>query len=256
MSTDGAGLAGLGNSLHRRGSADQLADEILERIVNGHIRPGTSLREAAIADAGGVSRNTARETLRILVAGGLVQHYPQRGAVVCELGPDDIRDIYRLRLMMELEGVQAAGQLRPEQEECLSQAVEDFEAAAVSKDVARLVAADIGFHARIVELSDSPRLNRFYRSIANEVRFGFSVVSVLDREVEQPGPLVEEHRQICLHLVRGDATAAAELLTSHLRRFGERLYEVFSRLDDDQENTARSGHVNKKRVSATGPVAW
>jgi len=156
---------------------------------------------------------------------------------------------------MELEGVRAAGQLRPEQEERLRQAVEDFEAAAASQDVARLVAADIGFHSRIVELADSPRLNRFYRSIANEVRFGFSVVSVLDREVEQPGPLVEEHRQICLHLIQGDITAAAELLTAHLRRFGERLYEVFSRLDDDRENTATSGHRDELRVSAAGPAA-
>lgn len=255
MSTDSAGLAGLGNSLHRRGSADQLADEILERIVSGQIRPGTSLREAALADAGGVSRNTARETLRILIAGGLVQHYPQRGAVVCKLSPDDIRDIYRLRMMMELEGVRAAGQLRPEQEKRLSQAVEGFEAAAASKDVARLVAADIGFHSRIVELADSPRLNRFYRSIANEVRFGFSVVSVLDREAEQPGPLIEEHRQIFLHLMHGDTTAAAERLTAHLRHFGERLYEVFSRLDDHRESTAASGHRKDKRVSAGGQVA-
>ena len=132
-------------------------------------------------------------------------------------------------MMMELEGVRAAGDLRPEQEKRLSQAVEDFEAAAASKDVARLVAADIGFHSRIVELAGSPRLNRFYRSVASEVRFGFSVVSVLDREVEQPGPLVEEHRQIRLHLIQGDTTAAAELLTAHLTHFGERLYEVFSR---------------------------
>ena len=255
MSVDSAGLAGLGNSLHRRGSADQLADEILERIVSGQIRPGTSLREAALADAGGVSRNTARETLRILVAGGLVQHYPQRGAVVCELRPDDIRDIYRLRMMMELEGVRAAGHLRPAQAERLSQAVADFEAAAASKDVARLVAADISFHSRIVEIADSPRLNRFYRSVASEVRFGFSVVSVLDREVEEPGPLVEEHRQICLHLIHGDTTAAAELLTAHLTHFGERLYEVFSRLDTDRESTAASGHRDQERVSAAGPVA-
>ena len=246
MSTDSAGLAGLQNALHRRGSADQLADEILERIVNGRIRPGTSLREAALADAGGVSRNTARETLRILVAGGLVQHYPQRGAVVCELGPGDIRDIYRLRLIMEREGVRAAGQLLPQQEERLSHAVEDFEAAAASKDVARLVAADIGFHSRIVELADSPRLNRFYRSIANEVRFGFSVVSVLDREFEQPGPLVEEHRQIYLHLTQGDTTAAEKQLTAHLRRFGERLHEVFSRLCDDRTNTATSSRRDEQ----------
>jgi DNA-binding GntR family transcriptional regulator len=105
-----------------------------------------------------------------------------------------------------------------------------------------------------VELADSPRLNRFYRSIANEVRFGFSVVSVLDREAEQPGPLIEEHRQICLHLIQGDTTAAAELLTAHLRRFGERLYEVFSRLDNHRESTATSGW-DENRVSAAGPAA-
>jgi DNA-binding GntR family transcriptional regulator len=136
---------------------------------------------------------------------------------VCELGPDDIRDIYRLRMIMELEGVRAAGQLRPEQEQRLNQAVEDFEAAAASKDVAHLVAADI-------------------------------------REAEQPGPLIEEHRQICLHLIQGDTTAAAELLTAHLRRFGERLYEVFSRLDNHRGSTATSGR-DEKRVSAAGPAA-
>ena len=79
-------------------------------------------------------------------------------------------------------------------------------------------------------------------------------MSVLDREVEQPGPLIEEHRQICLHLIQGDTTAAAGLLTAHLRRFGERLYEVFSRLDDQRENTATSGR-DEKRVSAAGPAA-
>jgi DNA-binding GntR family transcriptional regulator len=64
-------------------------------------------------------------------------------------------------------------------------------------------------------------------------------VSVLDREAEQPGPLIEEHRQICLHLIQGDTAAAAELLTAHLRRFGERLYEVFSRLDNHRERQLR-----------------
>src|SRR5262249_33645903 len=124
-----------------------------------------------------------------------------------------------------------------------------------SKDVAHLVAADISFHSRIVELAGSPRLNRFYRSIANEVRFGFSGVSVLDREDEQPGPLIQEHRQLFLPLTQGAAPAADALLTAHLRRFGERRYEVFSRLDADSENKATSGHRNEKRASAAGPVA-
>lgn len=240
MSGAGAemGLAGLGEVVHRRGSAEQLADEVLERIVNGQIKPGASLRESALAEAGGVSRNTAREAIRILVSGGLVQHFSQRGAVVCELDADDIRDIYRLRLLMELEGVRAAKELRPEQASRLKDAIDDFEAAATTKDLGRLVAADLTFHARIVELADSPRLDRFYRSIANEVRFGFSIVSVIDREVEQPAPLVDEHRQIYRLLVLRDVESCTELLTAHLQHFGTRLQEVFSQLTTEGRGTA------------------
>jgi DNA-binding GntR family transcriptional regulator len=236
------GLVGLGKAVRRKGNAEQLADEILERIVTGQIAPGTPLREVAIAEAGGVARNTAREVLRLLMASGLVQHYPHRGVAVCELSGDDVRDIYNMRIMAELEGLNAATTVQPHHTRSLTEAIVDFEEAAADKDVARLVAADIVFHSRIVGLANSPRLDRFYGSLANEVRFGFSVLSVLDREFENPQPLVDEHRAILALLLRGEKESCGHLLVSHLRRFGSRMHEVISSRDESPGDSAPAGN--------------
>ena len=222
-------FAGLGATVHRKGSADQLAEEILDRIMSGQIPPGTSLREAALSSSGGVARNTAREAIRILVAEGLVQHYPHRGAVVCELDADDVRDVYRIRLMAELEGVRSATTLTAAQIRGFEDALATFEDAARSRSVSRLVAADLTFHTCIVELANSPRLERMYRSIANEVRFGFSLLSAADHEIDNPDPLIAEHRDIYDKLVSGNLDECAELLTTHLHVFCGRMEEVVAR---------------------------
>ncbi|QHG85518.1 GntR family transcriptional regulator (plasmid) [Rhodococcus rhodochrous] len=230
-------FAGLGATVQRKGSADQLAEEILDRIMNGQIPPGTSLREATLASSGGVARNTAREAIRILVAEGLVQHYPHRGAVVCELDADDVRDVYRIRLMAELEGVRSVTSLSPAQTRCFDESLARFEEAARSQSISRLVAADLAFHTCIVELAGSPRLERMYRSIANEVRFGFSLLSTADREIDNPDPLIAEHREIYKKLAVGDIDTCAQLLTDHLNFFSSRMQEVVRRRDNDQQVT-------------------
>ena len=70
-------LSGL--SIRRVSTADQVASLMRQRILRGEFKPGTSLREVVIAAAIGVSRNTLREALRILVQEGLVRHSVHRG---------------------------------------------------------------------------------------------------------------------------------------------------------------------------------
>ncbi|MDX6515390.1 MAG: hypothetical protein QOH73_1056, partial [Gaiellaceae bacterium] len=67
------------------------------RILAGEVRPGRPLREVALAEELGVSRNTLREILLVLASEGLVQHVPHHGARVVQLGVRDARDIYRVR---------------------------------------------------------------------------------------------------------------------------------------------------------------
>lgn len=235
------GFAGLGDAVRRKGSAEQLAEEILDRIIDGSIPPGAPLRESVLAREAGVARNTVREAIRILVADGLVQHFPNRGAVVCELTGDDVQDLYRVRLMAELEGVRSVTGLTTAQIATFEESLLAFSEAVGSKSPSAFVAADLCFHTLLVDLAGSPRLDRLYRSITNEVRFGFSLLTVADREVENSEPLVREHREIYEALVDGDVTRCAELLTEHLQRYQCRMVELVdrraaeSRADDSRE---------------------
>lgn len=71
------------------------------RIVTGDLKPGQALREMDIEADYGSSRGPVRESLRLLLQSGLVEHQPRRGFRVRDYTPDDVRNIYELRATLE-----------------------------------------------------------------------------------------------------------------------------------------------------------
>ena len=64
------------------------------RIITGDLQPGQPLREMEIQSHYGSSRGPVRESLRLLLQNGLVEHQQRRGFRVREYSPEDIRNIY------------------------------------------------------------------------------------------------------------------------------------------------------------------
>src|SRR5229473_6582660 len=91
--------------------ADQVATVLRQRILDGELRPGTSLQEVPLASALGVSRNTMREAMRILSLEGLLKRNLHRGVTVSQLSVRDVQEIYQLRRMLEIPAVLAAKDL-------------------------------------------------------------------------------------------------------------------------------------------------
>ena len=99
-------LSGL--SIQRVSTADQVAGLMRERILRGELKPGASLREVVIAAAIGVSRNTLREGLRILIQEGLVRHTVHRGITVTQLSSESASDIYGIRRLLEVAAIETS----------------------------------------------------------------------------------------------------------------------------------------------------
>ena len=80
---------------------DKATNTIREAIMSLHYRPGEPLIERHLCEETGVSRTLVREAFRLLEAEGLVRRESTRGLVVTELSPDEVRDIFDLRLILE-----------------------------------------------------------------------------------------------------------------------------------------------------------
>lgn len=93
-------------------------------IVSGEIKPGEKLIEVVLADRYGVSRTPIREALRRLEQDDLVQRDGRRVRVRLHR-PDEIMDIYEIRIVLEEAAARAAALRRtPLEVSLLSRAFE------------------------------------------------------------------------------------------------------------------------------------
>ena len=76
---------------------EQVAAKVGNRIVAGELAPGARIGEQELADEFGLSRGPVREAIRILEREGLVQVLPRRGAIVTQLSPTELREVFEIR---------------------------------------------------------------------------------------------------------------------------------------------------------------
>jgi DNA-binding GntR family transcriptional regulator len=188
-----------------------LRDDILAR----RLTPGARLVEFDLTERFEVSRGPVREALRRLAAEGLIEHVPNRGAVVRRLSRREIGELFAIRTELEALAARLAAEapdeapraefaraIRPVFEE------RDREAAAYFTENAE-------FHAAIMQLGG----NRQLRDVALRLQLPLIIsqardsltASVLDDSVR-------EHRQLATAILAHDAAAADAAIRAHLSR--------------------------------------
>lgn len=202
-------------ALDRTTTAAEAERVLRDTILDGSLEPGTHLREVQLAASLGVSRNTLREALRGLAEQGLVTHHPHRGVVVTDLSGADVADLFRLRLVLELAGLD---EIDEDGIERLGAATDSFAQALAAGDVVEALEHDFEFHRILVAALGSGRLAHTHARAQGELRL---VLLHLDRNYEPPQ--VAEHRAILDALRRDDRGAAGTALTNHLNLAAERL---------------------------------
>lgn len=215
---------GLPGELRRESTAEQVASVLRELIIGGRLAPGTHVREEPIAAQLGVAKNTLREATNILVGQGLMRREVHRGAFVTELDADDVRDLYRVRLLVEASAAREAAvtgvDLRP-----LRDAVDALGETVASGDVRSVLDADLACHRVLVEVIGSDRLGGLFEGIEAETRLGMALADVNDIDA---AAMLDDHVEILTALQGGRAVDAVTVLERHLEDGGRRL---LARLD-------------------------
>lgn len=142
------------NVLQTRGGF--VADKLREAILRGHLKPGEKLDQNEIAGLLNVSRSPVREALRTLAAEGLVEVVPHRGAVVAELSPAELEEIYFIRGILEgMAARLAAPKVDSERIAALQTILEELEQ---TTNLDRWLELNRRFHHTIYKVANRPRL--------------------------------------------------------------------------------------------------
>ncbi|HVA64095.1 MAG TPA: GntR family transcriptional regulator, partial [Terriglobales bacterium] len=92
----------------RQSLASAVADKLRDKIILGELQEGEQLRQDMIAAEFQVSRIPVREAFRELLAEGLIDIIPNRGAVVSVLAPGEIEELFQIRAVLECEMLRAS----------------------------------------------------------------------------------------------------------------------------------------------------
>ncbi|HET8594832.1 MAG TPA: GntR family transcriptional regulator [Intrasporangium sp.] len=89
-------------------AAARAYEQLRAEILDGRIRPGTTLYEVEQSSRLGVSRTPVREAFRRLVADGLLTANGGRGLVVTQVSERDLASIFELRACLEAQAAELA----------------------------------------------------------------------------------------------------------------------------------------------------
>lgn len=207
--------------------APRLAEQIRDRLIAGELKPGQRLSEAALSADLDVSRNSLREAFRLLTKEGLLRHEPNRGVFVATPSMASIIDIYRVRRMVECQALAKAYPNHPAVAR-MRDAVERARVARDERQWSKVGSENMVFHAAIVELADSQRLNAFYAQIAAELRLSFGLLA--DPELLH-APYVDLNAAILEKLEAGMTAEASAALEAYLVQSERTVLAAFSRID-------------------------
>lgn len=185
--------------------------EIRERLFDGRVKPGDAIRPDAIAEQLGVSAVPVREALRILEGEGHVSYRPHRGYLVTELDIDDLREIHRLRELLEAEAVQCGlPKLQADDLEQMRDAIREMES---NRDnIPRVKAANRQFHFALINAANMPHLNRMISWLWDASEPYCSLFFMLPENRDR---VDEEHRRIVELAEAGDVDATIKELNAH-----------------------------------------
>ena len=132
--------------------AETIADAVARAIASGMLEPDERVTEMAIADRVGVSRAPIREALKILHAQGILAADSSRGFRVAAFDDTTIRQVLESRLALEtilLRDAVLQWRVRDPEATALKVPIARMHEAAVNKDRAASLEADLSFHKAI-----------------------------------------------------------------------------------------------------------
>jgi DNA-binding GntR family transcriptional regulator len=204
-----------------RADGDRIHAAILEAVMSHQLPPGTRLVEIPLCEAFGVNRSLLRRVLVRLASEKVIELHHNRGAVVASASPEETREVFEARRLIETALLQAHPAPDARVRDALCSLVDEEEQAWRSREWSRLIRLSGEFHLQLVAAFGNSELVSLLRGLVART-------SLMIALYETPGHGVcsfDEHREILEAIGRGDMGLAATRMAHHLEHCEMKLRE-------------------------------
>jgi GntR family transcriptional regulator, rspAB operon transcriptional repressor len=206
--------------------AEQVYEQLKEKIITLHFLPGQYLNEGALCAMLGVGRTPVHQALQRLELERLVEIMPRKGVIV---QPDSIAEILKIldsRVTVEAELARNAAQQRtPEDTEVLKLLARRGYGNGQPADVDTFLTGDRAFHEQFAKMAGNVVLSEFARSLhERSIRYWYlHLWQTMDTKAT-----IRQHSAIADMIAKGDGEAAAKAVREHIESLRERLIKAQS----------------------------
>lgn len=207
---------------------DRATDEIHRAILNGDLAPGSTVSIVDLCERFSISHIPVREALRRLESEGVIGLRPGRSALVATVTSDELRNIYRLRKLVEADLCMRAGPVITE--ERLADAERALaEYIGIEREPSALAAKHHAFHEAmlldVIGPADSNVLRLLWKA---SDRYLHLLMADLDHKPETQEGRIDEHR-LLLDLAReGKVEELKNCWVAHLESTEKALLEALA----------------------------
>jgi DNA-binding GntR family transcriptional regulator len=195
------------------GSTQRIVESITGAIVERRLMPGTKLVEQQIADIFGVSRTVVRQALNQLSRDRLVTLEPARGAFVAKPSPQEAREVFEVRAMLEAAMVrQLCARITDTQVAELRSHLAAEAQAVARTDVSGRTRLLADFHVVLARMLG----NAVLADLLEDLLTRSSLIALMYQSSHSAEHSQAEHVAIVDALDKRDPRAAVKLLEAHL----------------------------------------
>lgn len=202
---------------------DQICEKIRRDIVAQEFKPGEKLKSKELAERYGSSETPVKLALNRLLAEQVVENYPRQGMRVKSINEEDAREIFSLRLMMDLyytkeiiEVVHANHTMKVALENNVKEHYEIMKKYENQNTVDKYMENyihDYKFHELYLTCSGNKKLVELYHNV-NPFIYSNYIFRMQSKEKDFAG--VEEHQKIIEAIFDQDEERLRACLTDHI----------------------------------------
>ena len=220
-----------------------IAEGLRSAILNGEILPGSQVTEQSLAEQFGVSRGPLREAMRQLIDEGLLVTVPYTGTHVVGLSVEDIREIYSMRVNLEIFAFELVWERRDDafKDGLLSCQANLTRCIDLGDDIAS-IDAELRLHGFVYEASGHKILQKMWESIRGRLQLYWASHH---RAHGIRGPRRDGHDSYVKNALSESLEAMRSEIRSHMARGGQQTEEFLLSL----QNMPSKITVNPARVT-------